>query len=45
MASSVSMVGNKFLYREPGEDQEIQWKNVKDYRFKKDDEVSVYRLQ
>ena len=43
MASSVTLVGDKFQYKEPS--NSVQWANVKDYRFKAGDTISIYRMQ
>uniref|UniRef100_A0A7S3I359 Uncharacterized protein n=1 Tax=Favella ehrenbergii TaxID=182087 RepID=A0A7S3I359_9SPIT len=43
MASTSSLVGRKFQYKQVTDD--AQWKNVKDYRFKAGDTISVYRMQ
>ena len=43
MAASTILVGDKFQFKEVS--SETQWNNVKDYRFKQGDTVSVYRMQ
>ena len=43
MASSTILVGDKFQFKEVSD--EVQWNNVDDYRFKRDDTISLYRLQ
>jgi len=42
MGSANTLVGDKFQYKEPSDEQ--QWANVKDYRFKAGDTISIYRL-
>ena len=43
MASSSTLVADKFQYKEPS--NEVQWENVDDYRFKAGETISIYRLQ
>ena len=43
MASTTILVGDKFQFKEVT--NEVQWANVKDYRFKTGDTISVYRMQ
>ena len=43
MAASTILVGDKFQFREVS--NEVQWNNVKDYRFKTGDTISIYRMQ
>ena len=43
MASSTTLVGEKFQHRDVT--NVSQWTNVKDYRFRAGDTVSLYRLQ
>ena len=43
MASANTLVGDKFQYIDPSNEQ--QWANVKDYRFRAGETVSLYRLQ
>lgn len=43
MAATTILVGDKFQFKEVS--NEVQWNNVKDYRFKTGDTVSVYRMQ
>ena len=43
MASSNTLVGDKFQIKEVS--NAIQWTNVKDYRFKAGDSISIYRMQ
>ena len=43
MAASNILIANKFQFKEVTDD--AQWANVKDYRFKAGETISVYRLQ
>ena len=43
LASTTTLVGDKFQFKEPS--NVIQWTNVKDYRFKAGDTISLYRMQ
>ena len=43
MASTTTMVSDKFQIREVS--NESQWANIKDYRFKAGETISIYRMQ